>query len=289
MQKVFSFLFLFFLLTACTGEELQHETVSKLVVEGWIEAGDFPVVILTRTMPVHDKELKLDKLNDYLLRWAKVTIYDGQDSVVLTGKFDRGYFPPYIYTTGRMRGEIGKNYTLDVKYENYHAKATTTIPQRPQLDTMLVEPCEGSDTLFQIHITFKDNPLEENYYQALTRVGTSTKQYLASYLGCIDDTTIEGITSLPIFRGHKLNSEDYTPYFSINDTVSVEFSQIDRESFLFWNDYIQNLTLAKNMFLTTSTNIRSNITGGNGYWCGRGSTKRHIIIRDVINKTRSCQ
>ena len=41
MQKVFSFLFLFFLLTACTGEELQHETVSELVVEGWIEAGDF--------------------------------------------------------------------------------------------------------------------------------------------------------------------------------------------------------------------------------------------------------
>lgn len=289
MQKVFAFIFGICLLTACTGEELQYETASELVVEGWIEAGDFPVVILTRTLPVHDKELNLDELNDYLIRWAKVTIYDGQDSVVLTGIFDRGYYPPYIYTTGRMRGEVGKTYTLDVKYENYHATATTTIPARPQLDTLLVKPCEDNDTLFQIHITFTDNPSEINYYQALTRVGTSTKQYIASYLGCIDDTTIESPTNLSVYRGHQLNSENYTPYFSINDTVSVEFSQIDRESFLFWNDYIQSLTLAKNMFLATSTNIRSNITGGNGYWCGRGSTKRHIIIRDVVNKTRSYQ
>lgn len=289
MQKTFAFLITLFMLTACTEEELQHEKASTLVAEGWIEAGGFPVVILTRTMPIHDQELDLNELDDYLIRWAKVTISDGQDSVVLTGKFDRGYYPPYIYTTGRMRGEVGKTYKLDVKYENYHATATTTIPARPQLDTLHVEPCEGSDTLFKINISFTDNPTEKNYYQALTRVGTSAKQYLASYLGCIDDTTIEGTGSLPVYRGHKLNSEDYTPYFSINDTVSVEFSQIDHDSYLFWNDYIQSLSLAGNMFLATSTNIRSNITGGNGYWCGRGSIKRHLIIRDVVNKTRSCQ
>ena len=68
----------------------------EIVVEGWIEDGGFPVVMVTTSVPVSSEYEKWDSLEDHLVRWAKVTVSDGENEVVLTGKMDRNYFPPYI-------------------------------------------------------------------------------------------------------------------------------------------------------------------------------------------------
>ena len=115
------------LLTACETDMLS-EGRSELVVEGWIGHGEFPVVMLTRTMPVSQHYQHPDSLAHYLLRWATVRISDGSDTVTLTGRYDEGYFPPYVYTTGRMRGRSGQTYTLTVDVDGFHATATTTVP-----------------------------------------------------------------------------------------------------------------------------------------------------------------
>ena len=242
--------------------------------------------MLTRSFPVNTEYMQLDNLGDYVLRWAKVTITDGTDSVILTGKYDKGYFPPYIYTTGRMRGSAGKSYTLLVEYRNFKASATTFIPPPPANCSFKVQRCNDSGELYLIKVSFKDKPYEKNYYQFFTRVGTQTKQYLTSYLGSINDEMLNGTTELPVYRGRQLGDEDYTPYFHLGDTVSVKFAQVDETSYFIWNSYSQLLSLSSNMFLSTFSDVASNITGGYGYWCGYGAITNHLIIEVPVHNDK---
>ena len=94
-------------LTACMEEE-DAELQTQLVVEGWIEDGGYPVVLLGET---HAIDAGMQNIENYIVRWGKVTISDGTDSVVLTGGYDNDFFPPYKYTTFKMTGQAGKTYT----------------------------------------------------------------------------------------------------------------------------------------------------------------------------------
>ena len=266
------------MLTSCDEDHLAV-TQPQLVVEGWIEDGGYPVVIVTSSIPISEEYMPAETLSDYIVRWATVTVYCGEDSAVLTGKYDKGYFPPYIYTTSRMKGEQGKNYSLKVEYKDMVATATTTIPPRPDVMRFRLEKCEDSDTMYQVKAVFTDNKEEKNYYQLFSKVGAENKQYLASYLGSIDDDVLGDTTEVAVYRGHEvLSTMDYTPYFRPNDTISVKLSQIDEASFHFWDDYIKILSLSHNPFMAPQRSIRYNIVNGSGYWCGMNSVKDYFVI-----------
>ena len=275
------------LLLSCTDESIDlPEDESQLVVEGWIEDGGFPVVLLTRSLPVSSQFQQADDLSDYLVRWAKVTVSDGTSSVVLTGKYDQGYYPPYIYTSTQIRGQAGKRYTLTAEYRHFKATASTTVPAPPDSCSFSIEKCAGSDTLYQIKAAFTDQPSQKNYYQFFSRVGTATRQYLACYMGSIDDTVLSGPAVVTVYRGHELQVKKYSPYFSLNDTVMVKFAQVDETSFRVWDSYTKSLSLSGNMFLTTSSNMFSNVSGGYGYWCGYGAITKAIVVRDSVLEQR---
>ena len=266
------------MLTSCDEDHLAV-TQPQLVVEGWIEDGGYPVVIVTSSIPISEEYMPAETLSDYIVRWATVTVYCGEDSAVLTGKYDKGYFPPYIYTTSRMKGEQGKNYSLKVEYKDMVATATTTIPPRPDVMRFRLEKCEDSDTMYQVKAVFTDNKEEKNYYQLFSKVGAENKQYLASYLGSIDDDVLGDTTEVAVYRGHEvLSTMEYTPYFRPNDTISVKLSQIDEASFHFWDDYIKILSLSHNPFMAPQRSIRYNIVNGSGYWCGMNSVKDYFVI-----------
>ena len=281
MRKVFYILLLFaFVFVACDDEFGIKSQSSDLVVEGWIQNNQFPVVILTRTLPVTSEFQEMDNLEDYIVNWAKVSITDGTDTVVLTGKYDEDYFPPYIYTTGRMRGETGKSYKLMVDYKDFHASAVTTIPPTPQLDSFKVERVPDVDSLFRIKVYFTDNPNEKNYYQLFTRVGTKYIQYTAAYLGSINDEVIGEHTEVMVYNGHRLDTKKYSPYFNVNDTVAVKLAQVNREGYLFWDQYTKTQSLSTNMFLSTVADIPSNVSGGIGYWNGYGAVELFFVMSD---------
>lgn len=279
MRTIVCFIvFLATMLTSCDEDHLAV-TQPQLVVEGWIEDGGYPVVIVTSSIPISEEYMPAETLSDYIVRWATVTVYCGEDSAVLTGKYDKGYFPPYIYTTSRMKGEQGKNYSLKVEYKDMVATATTTIPPRPDVMRFRLEKCEDSDTMYQVKVVFTDNKEEKNYYQLFSKVGAENKQYLASYLGSIDDDVLGDTTEVAVYRGHEmLSTMDYTPYFRPNDTISVKLSQIDEASFHFWDDYIKILSLSSNPFMAPQRSIRYNIVNGFGYWCGMNSVKDYFVI-----------
>ena len=63
MRKLLFLISVISLLTASCdiGQDAPDEP-SGLVVEGWIEDGGFPVVLLTRSMPVNDEYLDPDTI-----------------------------------------------------------------------------------------------------------------------------------------------------------------------------------------------------------------------------------
>ena len=282
---VFSCLLLFGL-QSCAPDYFEDKR-SELVVEGWIEDNRPPVVILSKTLTLSDKYQSLTDLKDYIVTWAKVSVSDGVDTVVLTGKYDPEYFPPYVYTTGRMFGRVGATYTLMVEYEDIYATAETRILPSPVMENMRVVRSEDSDSLYQIEITMRDESPEKDYYQVFTKTGTSSKQFFASYLGYFTDDVIIDGTFIPVFRGKSAMDEDYTPYFKENDSVSVKIAHIDNGAYEFWSTYSKNVNMPSSMFLTAISRVPSNISGALGYWCGMGSLRKNIVISEHIKDANS--
>ena len=98
----------------------------EIVVEGWIESGSAPVVILSKTFTVTTEE-KIDEDETIVLPWGKVVVSDGTESVVLTGDYDDQYLPPYIYSSSKIKGVPGRTYYLTVEYGNRILTAQTTF------------------------------------------------------------------------------------------------------------------------------------------------------------------
>ncbi|MGN0222231.1 MAG: DUF4249 domain-containing protein [Prevotella sp.] len=255
----------------CEGDYMETQP-SQLVVEGWIEHNGFPVVMVTQTVPVSTEPTPLDNLEEYIVKWAKVSVSDGQETVVLTGKYDNRYFPPYIYTTSKLRGMQGKDYTLTVEYDGQTATAITHVPAPPQVESIWQEPSPDNDTLVVYKVRLHDNPEEKNYYQLFSNSGDGYLQQLsATYMGCISDEVIDGWADFTVYRPYKATDEDNTTvYFGCNDLVVIKVAQIDEASYDFWSDYGKNLLLSDNLLVPFRQNIRSNIHGGYGIWCGMG-------------------
>ena len=271
------FCLLLFFLQSCAIDDFE-DNKSELVVEGWIEDDRPPVVILTKSLFLTDEYQSLTDLRDYIITWAKVTVSDGVDTVVLTGRYAPEYFPPYIYTTGRMFGRVGATYTLKVEYDDFYATAETRILPPPVLDEVRVVRCADSDSLYQVEVSIIDENPETDYYQGFTKIGASSKQYLASYLGCFSDEVFLEGKYIPIFRGRSILDDEYISYFKENDSVSVKVAHIDKGSYDFWNTYSKDVSAPANMFLTAVSRVPSNINGGLGYWCGMGSLRKNIVI-----------
>ena len=268
----------FLTLAACEADIYAPHT-PELVVEGWVEAGGFPVVMVTKRFPgTTDKQSK-DSLAAHLVKWATVSVSDGDTTVFLTGKYDKGYFPPYVYTTTAMRGKEGKSYHLRVEYRDYCATATTTVPAAPAVEGFYLERAEGKETYYIVNAILNDPEETKNYYQLFSRVGGKEKQFLTSYLGNFDDNVLKRPAVLPIYRGRKLGSNSiYTPYFLAGDTVAVKVAQIDAEAYGFWRNYNDILSNGTSQFFTPTQNIRGNVEGARGYWHGMGCRTAHFII-----------
>ena len=75
------------LTTSCDADYIEH-SASQIVVEGWIDDGEFPVVLLTKSLPISESPEDLSDWNGLLVKYAIVKVSDGDNEVTLTGKYD---------------------------------------------------------------------------------------------------------------------------------------------------------------------------------------------------------
>lgn len=281
-RRVICIVCLAFSFVAC--QEEYEERREEIVVEGWIESGSAPVVILTKTFTVSTKEMT-DEEDTIVLPWGKVTVSDGEQSVVLTGSYDDRYVPPYTYTTSRMRGVPGRTYYLTVEYGDRVVTSHTTIPVPDTLEALRVTPCEEVDSMYQITAYFDDDSSTKDYYMFLTRIFNRENRYYPSFLSVVDDDYLTQHNQQVVQPGiHLLTGEDnrYRPYYRETDSVQVKFAKVDETTYHIYKSYSEMLALTANPIFSSDISMITNIQGGLGYWCGYGVTKYNVVIADSI-------
>lgn len=256
----------------------------QIVVEGWIENGRPPIVILTTSVSVDGTPRDSTDLKEHIIRWGKVTVSDGEKEVVLAGKKDDRYFPPYIYTTAKIKGEVGKTYHITVEYSGRTVTSSTTIPSPVSLEYIRAE--KVSDSLspdpdkYILIGGLRDNKETKDYYKLFTKVHGEDSSFVSSFLGLTDDAVITAdIEEIPINKGRMLNGKKEI-HFNPGDTVSIRFCSLDKTSWEYWNDFEEIESLTSNPFFPINTDIRSNINGGLGYWNGYGSAYYTIELTE---------
>lgn len=295
MNKTIRNLFLWLLAismncASCTDNPYNNE-VPQLVVEGWIDSGDHPIVFVTTTVPFSTTKKTSTDFSSHILNWAKVTVSDGEHTVVMTGRVMANYPIGYGFSTSNMRGEAGKTYKLTVDYANYHAQATTTIPLPCTIDSFRCFTLpEKGDSLYELHAYASHLALTDNgacKFFAMRK--GKDKQYLSCNMGLFPAQAINDYADFSIFQGHRMKKDKkdkYSPYFSIKDTVLVKFSTTEADGYRFWKSYEVNLSLASSPFFGTTHGLQGNVDGAIGYWLGYGSTE-YIIWPDINKKTKA--
>ncbi len=253
---------------------------SQIVVDGWIEQGKFPQVLLTLSAP-YFSEIDSVSLRNYSLTRAKVTISDGEITEVLTLKPNDAYFPPYMYVGTSLKGAIGKSYTLTVEYAGITAVATTTIPEPVKIDSLWFARDEGKDSMGFIWIQFTDKPQQKNYYRTLTQIKNSDSKYIPNYFPNWNDDYFDGQkVKISLFRGNKASTDKTDQiYYLVGDTISLKFTAIDKASYDFWSSFQKEIVNTGNPFASTNARVKSNIINGLGIWCGYGSSYYQVIAR----------
>jgi len=263
---------------ACSKPELKIES-TPLVVDGWIDAGGAPVVMVSRTVSpsesLQDEEVLLTKVVSY----AKVRVSDGERTVELEGRRDDNYFPPYIYTTDQMLGEPGKTYRLEVDYPGINAWAETTIPEPAPIDHFEVEVSSRTDSLYTLTAVFQDNPAERNFYKFFTMVEGRNTCWNSSFLGLVDDISLEDSeVRAPVARGWGILEKFRQPLFRLAEEVHVKFCTVDEVSYNYWKTYDDIAALARNPFFPVSENVSTNMHGAQGFWGGYGASFYDVTI-----------
>jgi hypothetical protein len=253
----------------------------KIVIDGWIENGQYAKVLLTSNTP-YFSSLDSSSIRNLVLTRAKVSLSDGDRSEILILRRNDDYFPPYVFEGNEIKGDTGKIYTITAEYGGKKAFATTTVPRNVSLDTLYFVKKENSDSLGTIYIEFTDPPETRNYYRVLTRIKGKDTRFLSSMIMGISDAFFSGQKfGFSLFRGQKSYlSSAKNEYFSLGDTVGIKFCTIDKAHYEFWNTFQDEVLNTGNPFASSMSVIKSNIQGdGLGIWGGYGVSYYTLIIK----------
>lgn len=274
-------------MVSCSKDDFREQTSieSRIVVEGWIEEGDYAQVLLSSSIPVTDVIDSTNVLN-HVIRSAKITISDGENSEVLRVKNDKNRVPPFVYYGTTLKGEAGKQYSLKIEYLSRVVEAVTTIPKTVELKSAEYVKKNATDTTGYVFVKF-DDPLEDkNYYQLATKIDTEEPVFVPAFYGNLDDKNFsESAVAIQINRGILLFPKTkFTPYFADGDLIYVKLRTQNKEALDFWNSWQNEIVNSKNPIYPSNTSLKSNIKGGIGIWAGYGQST--IIVKTPPKKIK---
>ncbi len=273
IRKLFHIILLALVAVSCDGD-IFCSSEPMLVIDGYIEDGGFPVVIVTTTLPVSDRTIGEEELRDCVARWAKVTVSDGEKEVILTGMVNRKYFPSYIYTTGDMRGHVGKTYRLEVEYHGMKATAVTTIPESGSIQNIEIQKSRDSDSRYFLEASFHRSSDPGSHYGFFVRQESDGVQYKPSFLGLVDDFA----DRWTVYPPQPEKWSNLKPYFVSGSVVDVKLCSMDEECFRYWESFTALSSMSGNVLVPFDDNLVSNIRGGEGIWAGYGSDVYRVVI-----------
>ena len=258
---------------ACNPEPV--DAPEQLVVEGWIEEGEAPVVYVTTSLAISREPASMASLNEHIAKWATVKLSDGEKEETLTGMASSRFNPPYAFTTGWMTGKAGKTYTLTVDYGGVHATASATIPPSRELES--IQPTvasEAGDCL----INARFSPQADEYYGFFARIQKADTTYLPVPLSFYDSSILGASANVTLRPpGSVLRSESRL-FFRPGETVDVKFRTMEENMYLYWKAFGEQYGLARVPVFTLDNNLPGNVDGALGYFAAYGCSTYKVVI-----------
>ncbi len=271
---ILCFLFAVLSLHSCADSEPEPAGEKMpLVVEGWIEEGEAPIVMVTHAV---DMTSDAPSFDDFVEKWGRVTIYDNGQPYILTGRVNNGYTPSLIFTSSRLKGKVGHTYRLTIETESDFVEATVTMAAAPTIANVVpVEQGEG----YALMVRLSDI---EGVVQFQTRVIGEEGRFYPAFCATLPaaDIPYEGFT---VTRGVHASydneqAENFSQFFSTGQTIMVKACRVPGELLPFWTAYDQAVSLGGNIFLSMPQNCRGNIAGGLGYFSANGISTAAVRI-----------
>lgn len=274
------------------------EGVDGIVFEGYIENGQFPYVIITRSSNYFDPiNTAADAIANSLVEADSVFIeYDGnrvelpkiclsdltpeqqEQALDLLGfeSFPEG-LDLCINANFGMVGELGKTYTMRAYVEGQLYSATTSINRQVMFDSLwFKDETPLGDSLGSIWVELVDAPETEDFYYVWTENLTQDRAMFPVDGGpSFGDRLFAGEEiQFNIWQGSSLANDNGTGeeywWFKQGDTVVVKLGTIDRGVYEFW----ESVDAASNLNpFSAPTPVFSNFdNGGRGVFAGYATT-----------------
>jgi hypothetical protein len=266
---------------------------SHVVVQGAIETGYPPYVILTSTVSFFS-QVDLTTLQNSFIHNATVKVTGGGKTIMLkeysidTGINNKVYVWSVDTTNlvlgNIMLGQVDSFYTLTITSNGQTYTSTTKIPSPKGIDSMWFAPpvFHNSKTpanALQMFVNYTDPDTPGNYVQYFTQRdgGLFYRSQIFS------DELVNGklVKNIALFAGFAATEHangDSLSYFYPGEKVTLKWCEIDKNVYNFWNSlgYASNAT--GNPF-ASPINVQTNISnGGVGVWQGLGSTFTTLVV-----------
>lgn len=258
------------------------ETTPKLVVDGSIENGRPPMVILNRSMEYFGT-LSSDALFKSFVRNADVTIStNGQTYTLIEDsvRLDSNYL--YFYSQPLLLGKLNTRYSLTIKTGSEIYTAETWIPTITRtIDSMWWEKMtvEKDTNYARLMMKATDKPGYGDYIRYFTK--RNREPFLPGFNSVFDDQIIDGKTYvIGVDRGVSKNVpfEEKDLYFRRGDTATVKLCNIDKATYDFWRTFEFNFQSVGNPF-SSPIKVLGNVSGGAlGYFGGYAVQYRTLVI-----------
>ena len=314
MKKTIYLLSIISLLFSCT-KEVEIEIPGykeQLVIDGSIETGQPPIVLLTKSSDVYSPT-DLSAFFNSFVSGAQISVSNGTTTVDLI-EICSDNIPPgsealvsellgvsidelanfhicgYTSFDPSIFGEIGKTYTLSVIFEGQTYTAETKIEQPNPLTNVFWKPDGDLTTHGFSWATLADPPNQFDAYKwEVKRInldidGNPMDANFDEPFGPVfDDEFFDGMT-FDFFYDNPFGYEagildDYAGLYELGDTIVIKFSKIDENVYEFLEKKYIQLSTAGNPF-ATPTNIPNNISGDAlGIWAGYSPTFDTLVCQ----------
>ncbi|WP_157607888.1 DUF4249 family protein [Seonamhaeicola sp. S2-3] len=268
MKKLLLLSFVFCTMSCVTDTDILQD---KLTIEGQINEGEFAKVYLTNSLPFKGIIDSLEVAKSIESK-AKVELFDGETSEILTLKRDNSYFPFLYYRSNQIKGELGKNYKLKVTIRGDEFNAQTSLPELPNvLNIEFLDAIRDGELVSgfkDLRLVLKNtNPQIPKYFKLLIKNEEDTMfEYADPFIFNTENIFTD---TFPIIMHHKtyMNNER-DDILKSGVVTDLEVVAITKEQYDFWLSVKGDVTMPIEN-ASFSTVVKSNISNGAfGYWSG---------------------
>lgn len=274
MRKIYLFIFSIMILVGC--RTIEEPVVVKGVLDGRIDSDGFPVVVLTSSISPQEGEVEFI---DKVIRWARVTVSDGETEVILTGGPSSALFPPYRYYNYQMIGEPGKTYSVHAQYADIDLYASAKMLLPTPIDDIKIEKIKGNSDKYSMTLSFNSPDDGPAYYYVSIRNDIKART-LPAFLATVETTAEPNRRyTIPLMRPRvRVDTIGYEPYFLPGEEWEVILNRVSEQEFRYWRDYDNALITGSTPVMHTDEGIKGNVEGGYGLWSVCGSSVKLISI-----------